>query len=668
MELYDGRNYNYAPVNYLQTPFKRTNLFSEAHFDLTDNVRFNAEFRANYRESSQEAAPMPYDSRPGFDPGHSGVFNGIPYNGIHQDNYYLRQAVDLYNATNGASLVYEPVNNAQRRMIEASRRFEQEVVQYQYVVGLEGEFSDMNWDVFLNQGWRSRTDVDFGQFGGTALHNALGPSADLDGDGAPECYGDITDPGSILGSCVPLNLFGGGSVVRETGEVITQSITPEMLSYVSVPLNDSYKTNATQFGANITGGWFDLPGGELGWAAGYGHWKQEFTYSPDSAKFSGNVSGNKGESTHGILKNDSFYGEVLAPVWDNGTQNLILKGGLRYDEWNVFDGDTTWQFGVEFQALESLKLRGTAGTVFRAPTISDLYAGTYDSFPQYNDPCVPRAGEALPPGCDRLAVQDNVQVLARIGGNPNLIPETGDTFTVGLVWTPQFGDHGFSTTVDYWEIDLDDGISSLGVQFILDDCYINLNETACDLITRRPGDYSVASMIDGNLNVATLGAKGVDTEIRWNYDSSIGQWNAAILWAHLIERTKEAFPGDGVVEKQGTYTDATAEDGGAYAEDKVNLSLQWTWHDLSIGYLGEYISSLTSEAIFEPGYWYDVPSNFYHDVVATYTWGGTTIAGGITNFTDEEPPYIDAGFNAKTDPSTYRMFGRGYYLRFSWKF
>ena len=127
MELYDGRNYNYAPVNYLQTPFKRTNLFSEAHFDLTDNVRFNAEFRANYRESSQESAPMPYDSRPGFDPAHSGVFNGVPYNGIHQDNYYLRQAVDLYNATNGTSLVYEPVNDARRRMIEATRREEQEV-------------------------------------------------------------------------------------------------------------------------------------------------------------------------------------------------------------------------------------------------------------------------------------------------------------------------------------------------------------------------------------------------------------------------------------------------------------------------------------------------------------------------------------------------------------
>ena len=57
---HDGRNYNYAPVNYIQTPYNRTNLFSEAHFDITDNIRFNSEIRGNFRESRQELAPLPY--------------------------------------------------------------------------------------------------------------------------------------------------------------------------------------------------------------------------------------------------------------------------------------------------------------------------------------------------------------------------------------------------------------------------------------------------------------------------------------------------------------------------------------------------------------------------------------------------------------------------------
>jgi iron complex outermembrane receptor protein len=69
-------------------------------------------------------------------------------------------------------------------------------------------------------------------------------------------------------------------------------------------------------------------------------------------------------------------------------------------------------------------------------------------------------------------------------------------------------------------------------------------------------------------------------------------------------------------------------------------------------------------------YIHEIDDQLYHDLVATYVLSalGVTISGGVTNFTDEEPPYIEQGFNATTDPSTYRMFGRGYFLRLGWKF
>jgi iron complex outermembrane receptor protein len=61
----------------------------------------------------------------------------------------------------------------------------------------------------------------------------------------------------------------------------------------------------------------------------------------------------------------------------------------------------------------------------------------------------------------------------------------------------------------------------------------------------------------------------------------------------------------------------------------------------------------------------------YHDLVFDYTldvMGETRLTAGFTNLTDEAPPYIDPGFNANTDPNTYRMFGRGYFLRLSQTF
>jgi iron complex outermembrane recepter protein len=73
---------------------------------------------------------------------------------------------------------------------------------------------------------------------------------------------------------------------------------------------------------------------------------------------------------------------------------------------------------------------------------------------------------------------------------------------------------------------------------------------------------------------------------------------------------------------------------------------------------------------FVTTYHYTVDAQLYHDIVASYDFAktGTTIAAGITNLTDEEPPYIDWGFNAKTDPATYRMFGMGYYVRLTQSF
>ena len=681
--------YNYAPVNYIQTPYERTNLFMESNFELTETVSFSVGVRGNFRKSAQELAPLPYT---GGDPFHNGFYDdgtgSVGYEGVSENNYYLRRAVDAYNAANGASLIYEPVVQPRRRMIETNRRFTQDITQIQAVFSLQGELGDgMDWEVHYNQGYRSRTDIDSGQFSGARLQNALGPSADLDGDGVPECYGlpgtdqGGVDAGTLITGCVPLNLFGGGEVDPVSSQPTVTTLTQDMVDYVSVDLIDTFQSTMKQAGASLSGSAFDLPGGEMGWAVGYGYWEQRFTYAPDSAKATGAATGNVGAGTDGSLYNNSLFVELLAPVFDNGSQALDLKAGIRYDDWNAFDGDTTWQFGVEFQAMDALKLRATAGTIFRAPTISDLFGGQIDSFPTFSDPCN-AANFANSPGCAQIAPQFDNQVNAKLGGNPFLVPETGETFTAGAVFSPEFGDHDLTITLDYWQVDIEDGISSLGVDYTLNDCYVNQNPAACSLITRNP-NYTINQILDGSINVADQGANGVDTEIRWGMDTDMGQFQASLLWSHLLERTKTASPGADEQDLSGRYTDPTAQDGGAYATNKINYSIQWMRDGFSVGYLGEYISALDADTFCncdsdgDPSnngpngeYIQAIDSLLYHDIVVDYTFDatGTNIAAGFTNVTDEEPPYIDTGFNANTDPATYRLFGRGYYIRLTQSF
>ncbi len=667
MVPHDNRTYNYAPVNYMQTPYERLNYFGEGNFEISESVRFHAQFRGNTRRSDQELAPLPYDSN--IYPSYSGVYQGTPYVGLSEQNYYLQQAVDAYNNANNASLVYEPLNNVRRRMVETPRHYSQDISQFQAIMGLSGEIGDgMDWEVYYNRGKRTRVDYDLGQFSAVRLQNAMGPSADLDGDGQPECYGDVTDASTIITGCVPLNFFGGEGTV-----------TQEMLDYVGVELVDSFITEQEVWGASIAGSAFDLPGGELGWAVGTGYRADAYKYTPDSAKAIGAVTGGTGQGTDGSLYSRNLFVEVLAPVLDNGTQSLTLKAGARYDDYNLFGDDTTWQFGVEFTALDSLKFRGTAGTAFRAPTITELFSGLTRSAPSYRDPCdvsdyqanYGGNGANIAPGCAAEANRTDTQVTSYVGGNLALTPETADTYTAGVVFTPEFGDGNLSVTLDWWRIEMADSISSYGVQYILDQCYVNQDATQCALITRRQDqDYTIAQIIDSNVNVATQTGEGIDTEIRYSFGTSFGDFDLALLWAHMLERQKTPLPGDPVEDLKGRHTNVTAEDGGTYAEDKFNFSAHWSMGDFQVGYMAEYISDIRADATYN-AYSYTVDSIMYHDLVLDYTldtFGTTRLSLGLTNLTDEAPPYIDPAFNANTDPNTYRVFGRGYFLRVSQTF
>jgi hypothetical protein len=73
---YDGRTYNYAPINYMQTPYDRLNIFGEGNFAVSDNVNFTASIRGTDRHSEQELAPLPYDSN--IYPSYAGTFMGTP--------------------------------------------------------------------------------------------------------------------------------------------------------------------------------------------------------------------------------------------------------------------------------------------------------------------------------------------------------------------------------------------------------------------------------------------------------------------------------------------------------------------------------------------------------------------------------------------------------------
>ncbi len=649
----DNDSYNFSPVNYLQTPFERINVFTEGNFEISDTVRFESAIRLSNRNSVQRLAPMPYDSR--FDPGANVIdAAGNAAQGISADNYYNPFGVD--------------VTDVRRRVTESNREFSQNVTNIQAVAGFSGEFAEVwEWNANYNWGYRTRTDIDKGQFVAANIANALGASF-IDTDGVVKC-GKV---GDIIEGCTPMNIFGEGNISQEA------------LDYVEADLTDTFNSRQDVVLLNITNSeLYELPAGYVGMSVGYEYRNEQFTFSPDSGKAKGTVSGNKGAGTDGGFRVNSLFGEFVVPILAGvpGAELLEANVGVRYDDFSSFGGNTSVQGSLKYMPISSLLIRATAGNVFRAPSVDELFSSPSDDFDQAIDPCnTDKYGGLSADGqarCQASGVaaggymQTDTQVRGRSGGNPELQPEEGDTFTVGLAWSPEFVD-GFSLTVDYWDIELTKGIDGLGAQTTMNLCYREGIDEACEQINRMPSG-NINTINTTNLNLANENAAGLDTEITYSFSTSIGDWRTSLNWTHLIERDKTPFEGADVIELNDRIDVSTSRD--VYPTDKANFFINWALEDFSITYSTEYISSIESPYFLseedENGNTskQNIDSQLYHDITGSYIFPtNTKITLGLTNIADKKAPYIDSAFNARTIPETYRVNGRGAFVRILQKF
>lgn len=652
--------YNYNPINLLQTPYTKVNFFVEGNFQLNDATNIYSETRINKRESNQELAETPFDTQndPGFvfvDP------NGITRNGVSKDNYY-----NPFGAN---------VQRLRRRMTEAGRTFEQDVTRFQQVFGVSGEnnlIEGWTYDVSANYAYSQTASVDRGQLFGPNLGKALGPSF-KDASGNIVCG----TPGAVIDGCVPLNVFGGPG-----------SITAAMLDYISAPLLDTNNSDLLQVTAFTGGDLFELPGGVVVGGFGIEYLKETFEQEVDSGKFLSVVTGNKGKVLQqGEYDNNSIFAEFEIPLLPESdfVKRMDLKLGARRDDFSHVGTADTYQAGLVWEVIDGLMLRTNYGTVFRAPTLDNLFGPATDSFDPAVDPCSTStwatATQATRDRCTAAGVPAggspnlDPQQLGKVGGNPNVKPEEGDTFTAGIAYSPDFLE-GLGITVDYWKVSIEGSIDAIDTADSLQGCYVGGIQRLCANVVRDKSGY--ISYVNGlTQNLFEKNASGVDTELSYSLDTEIGRFNFNTVWTHFLKREDERYDGATSTFKLADLSGRFVGD-TSYAADKATFNVSYDWEDLNLVYRATYIGGLEYNAAdfqwgFDPaeveGLVAKVDSFVYHDISATYNFSTNSVVSvGIDNVTNELPPYIENGFNANTDESTYRLFGRGYFVKFTQKF
>ena len=338
-------------------------------------------------------------------------------------------------------------------------------------------------------------------------------------------------------------------------------------------------------------------------------------------------------------------------------------------------------------------MRGSYQRAVRAANIVELFtAQGFNLFDANGDPCgaadrSPDASDAeciatgVPAGTVGSAVLDSPsgQYQFLQGGNLGLTPEESDTQSFGVVFQPRFAP-GLAVTVDYFDIQIDNTISTFGAPNTLAACYTNGDADACSRINRNPNGLlwlGTGNVIDTNINIGSVSTSGYDINIGYT-GVEIGRFGSLafnMTGTYLIDLITEPGPGIDSYDCVGFYSSVCSNvlPGTPTAQWRHRFRTSWqTPWDLDLSatwrFYGE-TEGLTGPNNPLPHDRIDriLPAENYFDLAAN--WAVTEKASvtlGINNVLDDNPSLsasVGTTGNGNTFPQTYDALGRYVFLR-----
>ena len=713
-----AQTFNYGPLNYLQRPDDRYTGGFFGHYEVNKAVDIYTSFMFADDHTVAQIAP-------------SGAFIGsgpLDFPGTASPGYFqINCSNPLMSAAQNAQLCNTPTSNLVggrwdgagnitpgqaltyigRRNIEGgNRQADLRHTSYRMNIGVKGDLGN-NWsyDVYAQYGLSLFNQTYNNEWSKQRTENAL----EVD-PATGKCFAADPDANGIVADdhCVPLNLFGG-----------LGAITQDQLGYIAAQGFMQGYTREQVVSGSLTG---DLGewGGQLPWAKSPigislgAEYRSETIQLDTSRDFQINDLAGQGGATLPVPRSGfnvvEGFGEVRIPIVQDVPffEDLTATGGYRYSSYDISGSVTSYKYGLEWQIVDDVKVRGSVQRAVRAPNVLELFSPANVGLFGGNDPCasstagacagVPNAGTSL---LSCPASQCNQQA----SGNINLKPETSDTKTFGIVFTPTFID-GFTATIDYFNIKVDNYISSISPNLTLNGCYGSTASPTsqaffCPFVHRTAGGtiFGAGYVADASVNLPYLQTKGIDFEANYTTDMADWGWHDAgslgfnFLGTYTQHLTTQPIPTPAV----GAGQDQTYDCAGLFGITCGTPTPKWrhkfrvTWTspwDFSLSVNWRHLGSVkfdgnTANTNLNSGAPFDVPDNKirqfnYFDLSGNWTvTEGLELRAGIDNLFDKTPPVLDSNTlaisgppfgNGNTFPGVYDSLGRTLFVGGTYKF
>ena len=450
----------------------------------------------------------------------------------------------------------------------------------------------------------------------------------------------IFDPDSpeYIGTTIPFNPFGYWENPIPNNAIVAPFAikNPKSWSYSDVTSGDFRFTNTNLFA---------MEAGPVGFAAGLDWRREEIEQSPDAIAQSGDILGSSPAAVTASARQIlGYFAEIEMPLVSPdmdvpGIHTAAVQVAGRFEDFITSNRDTfVPKIALRWMPMDdTLLLRGTWQESYREPSLFELFSGTSRGLLNLYNP--------------RTETTDT-EVSVSSTGNPNLGAEEAESYTFGVVWSPEWNLlKGLSVSADYWYVE------RTGVVAADYNATIERAEAGQLLegesVLWNPDD-SLLQVNSIFFNSSIYEASGVDIEFGYVYPTeNWGVFDFRAVFTYL-DTWKFAFGADDpLIDYVGEATGSQSQDG--YLEWKGNISLQWLFKNWTVNINGNYTDGFMDSMYADiPAFDFSivdfkVEDRLIWDINVSYSLFGDsdkwfrdiTIRVGVDNVLDEDPPYAN---------------------------
>jgi len=609
----------------------------------------------------------------------------------------------------------------------------------QYTLGLDGDAGDIGF--LKNVGWNlsynyGKAEIENIERGVDTQRMALAADAVVDtagimgSPGAVVCRATLLNAQGIavqdrhrgglltdteygrnsINECTPLNIFGAGNQSAEALEYANAFVTVQ-------DTNEQHQAIASMSSEL----WDFWGAGNIGIALG-GEWRKETTSGVGRSASAGdrllflNTGADFEEASY---ESKEVFGELSIPLFRDSKlgEYAELSGSYRYADYSTVGSVDVYGVNLVYRPIRDITFKTSFNSSVRVPDLDENFSPYGQTFANnFADPCATANIAALDDqetkanrvqNCSTLALQQGLTfdfagatatntddfnpnytsgLTGVSGGNPNLSPEESESFTFSTVIQPR-GIPGLTLSLDYYDIRIDQVISSVSVPTIAANCVSGseLNMDACNSIFRNNPDIEfgvgaasgdpIGGFIQRSFNYAALETRGLDFGAAYSWDMADfgkewGRFDYRLNGSYLIEQKQylnESDPSD--------YDELAAGFSGTNAYPRVRMSSSLTWKPNDIWNVNwtadwqsstnivrarDYINNADSRLADQ----LDTGNFVRHDLTVRYNVrDDLTLRAGVVNLFDAEQRDI----LGTTIYSNYDAYGRRFFVGLNYR-